>query len=342
MMHAIRLAKKGYPAPNPHVGCVLVQKGELVGAGWHRYRGADHAEVMALKIAGVKARGATAFVTLEPCNHTSSLTGPCSEALLTAGIREVYYANADPNPVATGGALRLSQAGVPVYQGLLADRARSVNEQFLAAVERQRTYVVLKAALSSDGAMGVHGRQVWITGKEAQRAAHRLRAECGSVLVGRNTVEIDNPLLTARILGVRNQPVRIVLDAEHRLSEDYRIFDRQVSSSLRVTLPGQGGDLEIQERSGEMDLLELTRELFQHRILGVLVEGGPATLDSFWRQMLPDRVELFVSAKPLPDGIRWHGAIELMEGKAPDFELTSKKRRGVDTQWTFRRKQTKL
>lgn len=337
MTRAIRLAQNGYPAPNPHVGCVLVKDGAIVGRGWHRFRGADHAEVMALKEAGEAAKGSTAYVTLEPCNHTSSLTGPCSGALLRAGVSKVYYACADPNPVAMGGAARLQEAGVFVHQGLLEGEARKVNEQFLVAMEQRRTFVVLKAAMSQDGFLGLPGQQVWLTGEPARRSAHRLRAECGAVLVGRGTVEVDDPLLTARIPGVVNQPVRVVLDPENRLGQDYQVFRDASAQTIRVTAPGRGGDLEVNHGSNGFDLRELTAKLFQRKILGVLVEGGPSTLDSFWRAGLADRVALFVAPICLERGLTWDLGLKLLSGKETGLTRVATRKLGADRQVSFRK-----
>jgi diaminohydroxyphosphoribosylaminopyrimidine deaminase / 5-amino-6-(5-phosphoribosylamino)uracil reductase len=334
MRMAIRLSKNGFPAPNPHVGCVIVKDGVVVGRGWHRYRGTDHAEVMALKEAGSKARGATAYVTLEPCNHTG-LTGPCSEALLQAEIVGVVFACSDPDPSARGGGKRLQEAGVKVRSKMLEAEARAANAQFLFALEEHRARVVLKAAVSVDGFMGKPGEQIWLTGEESRRAAHRLRAECGSVLVGKRTVEVDDPQLTARIRGVVNQPIPIVLDPQASLKKDYRVFQRW--EALRVTGPGYGGDIEVSLSHGTFDLLSLTQKLRDRRIGGVLVEGGPQTLDAFWRADLADRVELFVSPKELGEGIRWDAAAEMLEGRHRGLQLEQKRRLGPDLHLSFRR-----
>lgn len=336
MRRAVALAKRGYPAPNPHVGCVLVQHGVVIGEGWHRYRGADHAEVMALKRAS-DAKGSTAYVTLEPCNHSSSLTGPCSLALIDAGIREVFYACADPNPIAKGGAERLADAGVKVHRGLLESEARAVNIQFLKAMELGRPYVILKAAITREGVMGVPGRQVWITGPQAVRAGHKLRAECGAVLVGSGTVRTDDPLLTARIPGVVNQPVRIVLDPKHDLPKGLQVFGDMTAHTLRVTAPGYGGDVEAQMVDGSFDLNALLTRLFTKKVYGLLVEGGPETLQRFWEAGIGDRVDLFVSPTHIDSELKWQGARELLDGHHHKFTLVAKRRVGADTWHTFQR-----
>lgn len=337
MRRAVELAKGGFPAPNPHVGCVLVRDGQIVGEGWHRFRGADHAEVMALKQAGEAARGATAYVTLEPCNHQSTLTGPCSLALIQAGVTEVYFACQDPNPTAAGGAARLQQAGIRVHAGLLEAEARTANAQFLFAMEHRRARVVLKAAMSRDGSLGQPDRQIWLTGEPARRAAHRLRAECGGVLVGRGTVEVDDPLLTARIPGVVNQPVRVVLDPDHRLGGHYQVFRDASVRTLRVTKPGRGGDIEIPRDEDGFILRLLAEKLFDLKVYGLLVEGGPKTLEAFWRAGLADRVELFVAPVILGGGLIWPDGAAMIDRTPPGYRRLSRRKLGADTHVRYER-----
>lgn len=296
MRRAIELSSRGFPAPNPHVGCVLVRDGEVVGEGWHEYAGGPHAEVNALTAAGDRARGATAFVTLEPCNHTGR-TGPCSEALIRAGVREVVVACPDPNPKAAGGAERLRSVGIPTEVGFLAEEAAAANPQFFFAMQHRRPRFVLKAGVSLDGRIALPtGESQWITGPEARAQAHRLRAECGAVLVGRRTVELDNPQLTARIPGVVNPPLRVVLDPNFRLTGQERVFDDQ-AETWHIT--------------GEIDLPALAERLFQHGVTGVLIEGGATTAGHFLRQGLADRLELFVAPKLLGSGPAWLNGLEI-------------------------------
>lgn len=332
MHRAIVLSRRGFPAPNPHVGCVLVAGTERVGEGWHRYAGTDHAEVMALKDAGSRARGATAYVTLEPCNHHGR-TGPCSEALLQAGVARLVYACADSNPKAAGGATRLENAGVNVRNRVLEQEAYEANRVFLFSHAHQRPYIVLKAALSKDGFMGRQGEQVWLTSAPAIRAAHRLRAEMGAVLVGRGTVEIDNPRLTARIPGVRNQPIRIVIDPEAQLDKvRYDLFKDGAAPTWQVTRSGFGGDVLL--ASG--GLHQLLHNLFDRGVRGLLVEGGPATLQAFWSAGLGEEVQLFQSPTTLGSGIVWDAALALLEGQVPNYQRTSSRKLGPDRQFSFR------
>lgn len=322
MRRAIALSKRGFPAPNPHVGCVLVRGGQIIGEGYHHHAGGGHAEVEALRDAKGDTKGATAYVTLEPCNHFGR-TPPCSQALLQAGVARVVVACADPNPNATGGAEALRQAGVEVEGGVLTEEAARANEMFLFAMAHRRPFIVAKAAMSLDGRIALpSGESQWITGPAARRAAHRLRAECGAVLVGRRTVELDDPELTARIPGVVNQPVRIVLDPNARLKGTEKVFN-QKAPTRHIT--------------GEIDLPSLLVGLFEAGIHGLLVEGGGVTLASFFRARLVDRLELFVGGKVLGDGPAWLTELNLNNlAEAPMLTIERMVRLGPDLRLTAR------
>lgn len=336
MARAILLSRRGFPAPNPHVGCVIVRDGEIVGEGWHRFAGGPHAEAEALAAAGERARGATAYVTLEPCNHHGR-TPPCSQALIRAGVARVVVACRDPNPVASGGLEALRSAGVTVETGLMADEATEANWRFLTAMRLGRPVVVAKAAMSADGRIALpSGESRWITGPAARRAGHRLRAEMGSVLVGRVTAERDDPLLTARIPGVRNQPLRIVLDPAGRLPSGLGVFDGS-APTLRVTDGPVAGSLAVgRDPRGGLNLRALMAELFRRGVTGVLVEGGGRTIASFLRAGLVDRLELFVAPALLLDGLpavlgEAPGSLE----SAPRGRWVSVRRAGPDLRLTL-------
>lgn len=318
MRQAIIVSQRGFPAPNPHVGCVVVRDGEIVGRGHHENTGGPHAEVNALREAGVAARGATAYVTLEPCNHFGR-TPPCSLALIEAGIARVVIACPDPNPKATGGAQALREAGIPVDEGVLAEEAAEHNSQFLFAIRNRRPRVTLKAAATLDGRIALpSGESKWITSEESRQEGHRLRAKCGAVLVGRRTVEADDPQLTARIEGVVNQPLRIVLDPRNRLTGKERVFD-DAAPTRHVT--------------GEIDLLLLVEELFEDGVNGILVEGGALTSASFVRAGLADRLEVFLAPKLFGAGANWLGDIGIDRlCDAPIGILRSTALRGPDIQ----------
>jgi diaminohydroxyphosphoribosylaminopyrimidine deaminase/5-amino-6-(5-phosphoribosylamino)uracil reductase len=303
MRKAIQASRRGYPAPNPHVGCVIVSDGEIVGMGHSDHSGGPHAEVMALTNAGSRAAGADVYVTLEPCNHQGR-TGPCSEALVAAGVGRVFVACMDPNPVAKGGAERLEAAGIPVETGILAADAADANVRFLRAYSLERPYVVLKAAASLDGRIALpSGESKWITGQGARRAGHKLRAEMGAVLVGSGTVLADDPSLTARIPGVVNQPLKIVLDPERRLHGTEQVF--RGGDALHVVAEGRKGGLVFPLVDGAFPLDGLMAHLWKLGVTGLLVEGGPTTLTSFVKQRIADRIELFVAPKLLGAGPAW-------------------------------------
>ena len=205
-----------------------------MGEGWHAFAGGLHAEAAALQIAGHRAKGATAYVTLEPCNHVGRQPA-CSEALLRAGVSKVVYACADPNlKVQGGGGEALRKAGVSVEHGLLEGDARRANRAWMESMRLQRPFVMLKAAMSLDGRIALpSGESKWITGEKARREARRLRAEMGAVLVGSGTVLKDDPALTVRLASVKNPPVRVVLDPARELSSRLQVFDDR-APTLRV------------------------------------------------------------------------------------------------------------
>ena len=323
MDRAIRLSRRGFPAPNPHVGCVLVKDGGVVGEGWCPYAGGPHAEAMALANAGEAARGADAYVTLEPCDHYGR-TPPCSLALLNAGVARAFVAVADPNPRAAGGAHRLREAGIPVEIGLGGAKARAVAAQFHFAMAHGRPLVVAKAGASLDGRIALpSGESKWITSPAARLAAHALRAECGAVLVGYRTVVADDPHLTARLPGVVNPPLRVVLDPRAALAGTERVFDDAAETLwIREPLAPE----EVVARVGERGAT------------GLLVEGGGRTIARFLAAEMVDRVELFLAPRVLGDGPAWCEGLGLASlAQTPGFRLTGTRRVGPDLRLTLER-----
>lgn len=297
MARALRLAERGrYSAhPNPVVGCVLVQGGEIVGEGWHEIAGAAHAEINALHAAGAKAKGATAYVTLEPCAHHGK-TPPCSIALIEAGIARVVTAMQDPNPSVAGrGIQALEEAGISVQSGLMQSSAEGVNPGFIKRMTAARPHVRLKLAASLDGATAMlSGESQWITGVDARADVQRLRARSGAVMTGIGTVLADDPSLTVRspdLTGRTEQPLRVVLDSKLRMPRTARM----------LTLPGKtliccAGDanitalqsastevLSFSADDGSVDVNKVLQELATRGINEVLVESGP-TLAGFLLQ----------------------------------------------------------
>lgn len=323
MALAVELSRKGMPAPNPHVGCVIVNNGRIVGQGWHDHAGGPHAEANALAEAGPLARDAAAFVTLEPCSHFGR-TPPCSQALANAGVKRVVFAVKDPNPKAAGGAEDLIQRGIKVESGLMAAEAEEANRKWLTAVSRKWPYTVLKAGISLDGRVALeNGESQWITGDEARRRGRLLRAECGAVLVGAGTAEMDNPLLSIREEGIVNQPVRVVLDPKRRLPDSLNVFQPGQVKTLRVTGSGlsqgtqtYGKDIECPvDDSGQFDVHQLLRLLFAEGITGLLVEGGAKTLGGFIQSGAADELHLFMAGKVLLNGPSWaQGTLSSLAG----------------------------
>lgn len=336
MRRAIELSRGGFPAPNPHVGCVIAQGEQVVGEGFHTHAGAPHAEAVALAQAGEKARGADVYVTLEPCNHQGR-TPPCSEALVAAGVASVTIACLDPNPKADGGVERLQAAGIPVQIGVLKEEAAAANEQFLTAVSRGWPLVVGKVAMSLDGRVALSsGESKWITSEAARAEGHRLRAECGAVLVGRNTVVKDEPLLTARIEGLVNQPVRIVLDPNSALTGLERIFGNEAPTWHVVKHPFREDQIQAPMNAGVVDLPALLKEFYSRGLTGLLIEGGPITIGHFVRQGLIDRLEIFMAPKVLGAGPSWNeiGVGQLAD--APLYRLMNVQQLGPDLWTTYR------
>ncbi len=339
MARAVQLARRGFPAPNPHVGAVVVAGGERVGEGFHPYAGAPHAELFALQQAGARARNATLYVTLEPCCHYGR-TPPCTEAILKAGIRRVVVAMRDPNPKVAGQGLNaLRASGVQVElldesdaraQSLLA-RLERLNRAFLHAHRVGRPLITLKGAISLDGKIATRtGDSKWITGERARREVHRLRAEHGCVLVGVNTVLKDDPLLTARLRGAKNQPLRVVLDSRLRTPLNARIVCTQDAPTLifcTEPLPAHAEALQAcgveivalpPDPHGRVPVADVVAHLAQRGTIGVLVEGGGEVSASFLQAGLVDQVALFyapllIGGRDAPTLVEGEGVIHLAE-----------------------------
>ncbi|MBM3489417.1 MAG: bifunctional diaminohydroxyphosphoribosylaminopyrimidine deaminase/5-amino-6-(5-phosphoribosylamino)uracil reductase RibD [Alphaproteobacteria bacterium] len=310
MRQALALAARGLGQvwPNPAVGCVIVANGRVVGRGHTRAGGRPHAETEALRAAGAAARGATAYVSLEPCNHHGA-TPPCAQALIEAGVARAVVSLRDPDPRVDGGGIaRLRAAGVAVLEDLLAEPARRLNAGFLSRIQRGRPLVTLKLAGTLDGRIATaSGESRWITGEVARARAHRLRATHDAVLVGAQTARLDDPELTCRLPGWSGrQPVRIVLDSRLRLSPDSRLArgaDRQPTWCLcapeaierGANLRAKGVELLAVPRGadGRLDLAAALRLLGGRGLTRLLVEGGAELAASLLRARLVDRVAWF-------------------------------------------------
>lgn len=309
MSEAIALSLRGFPAPNPRVGAVVVCDGEIVGRGFHEFGGGPHAEVVALNEAGERARGADLFVTLEPCNHQGK-TPACTDAILEAGIRRVVYAAPDPNPIATGGDFKLRSSKVVVETGLMREEAEEANYLFVNRYKLGRPWVLVKSGITLDGRIATkRGESKWITGPEARARAHFLRAHTGCVLVGAGTVAADNPALTIRELDVKNQPLRIVLDAKGELKPTSALFTDGRSTIWVTNDTRNESTVEnwVIPRRGRFafDLTKLLQELARRGQISVLIEGGGKTIASFFEQNLVDEIELHMAPQAFGNGRSW-------------------------------------
>lgn len=306
-------AAMGRTSPNPMVGALVVRDGKVVGRGFHARAGTPHAEVVALKDAGEKARGATLYVTLEPCCHHGR-TGPCTEAVIGAGVKRVVAAMADPNPLVAGkGLARLKNAGLEVEVGVMEEESWGLNEVFIKYITAGLPFVVMKAAVSLDGKIATRtGDSRWITGPEARQYGHRLRDRYDAIMVGVNTVLADDPSLTTRLPEGGRDPVRLVLDSLARTPPGSRVInspsgspaiiaatDRAPRERVRrleeagaqvISLPGPPGD-------GRVDLQALMRELALREITSVLVEGGGQVHASALAAGIVDKVAWFIAPK---------------------------------------------
>ena len=309
---ALAWAALGTTSPNPTVGCVIARGDVVISEGWTQPPGQDHAEAMALRLAGEKARGATLYVTLEPCNHYGR-TPPCADSIIAAGIREVHIAVDDPNPnVAGGGAARLREAGIIVHTGeypahITAD-ARRLIEAFVKHSKTRMPFVTAKYAMSLDGKIAARtGDSKWISGEQSRGYAHLLRKRSDAIMVGINTVLADNPQLTARDSdgnALEHQPLRVVLDSHARMPHGAAMLRAPgdtlvvVADTYDNNLPAWDGAETVsvpRGANGGVDMRALLAALGERDITGVLVEGGGAVIGSLFDLRLVDKVVAFVA-----------------------------------------------
>jgi diaminohydroxyphosphoribosylaminopyrimidine deaminase/5-amino-6-(5-phosphoribosylamino)uracil reductase len=312
MQRALELAAQGqgFVEPNPMVGCVVVEGAEIIGEGWHRRFGEAHAEVEALRLAGARARGATLYVTLEPCCHQGK-TPPCTKAILAAGIARVVIAQRDPFPQVAGGGIReLQAAGIQVETGLLEEAARRLNAPYLKLIEKGRPWIIAKWAMTLDGKIATRtGSSQWISSIPSREIVHRLRARVDAIVIGRETARRDDPLLTARPPGARTA-LRVVMDtrgAQDLKSQLVRTagevpllvaVGEEASESQCRRLRGAG--CEVFVSPGDNHLARLTallHELGRRRLTNVLVEGGGRLLGALLDIREVDEVHVFIAPR---------------------------------------------
>ena len=293
MALAIKLAKRaeGMTSPNPMVGAVIVKNGIIVGRGYHKRAGLPHAEINALRQAGAKAKGATLYVTLEPCDHFGR-TPPCTAAVINSGVKRVVIAMIDPNPVNNGsGISKLKRHGIKTEVGLLAEEAIAMNRPYIKSITKKLPFVTVKVAQSLDGKIATkRGDSKWISGEDSRRYVHELRRAADAVMVGANTVRRDDPLLLSRSKAPGKQPVRVIVAGRSALPSGAKIFSHPNKSPVIVVKPAG--------RSGKrVDLKKLLRSLAKIGIINILVEGGGELIAGLVEERLVDRFLVFIAPK---------------------------------------------
>lgn len=357
MAQALQLAARGLYTtdPNPRVGCVIVRDGEVVGTGWHRRAGEPHAEVYALREAGERARGATVYVTLEPCCHHGR-TPPCSEALIRAGVGRVVAAMEDPNPkVAGSGLAQLRQAGIAVESGLLQAQAEALNPGFIKRMRHGRPYVRCKLAMSLDGRTAMaSGESKWITGEAARRDVQRLRARSSAIMTGIGTVLADDPALNVRLdfgQGAR-QPLRVVLDPQLRMPEHAHMLALPGQTlvltgvddpAAAARLAAAGGEVVRLPAHGDgLDLHAVMAHLAQRQINEVLLETGATLAGAMLAAGLIDELVLYVAPHIMGSGARGLFRLPGLERMEDRIELDILDIRAVGRDWRITAKVASL
>ena len=353
MARALELARRGRftTMPNPNVGCVIVKDGNIVGEGYHQRAGEPHAEVYALRMAGDQARGATAYVTLEPCSHHGR-TPPCCDALIAAGVKRVVAAMQDPNPQVAGrGLYRLQQAGIDVSHGLMMGEAEALNRGFLKRMRTGFPYVQLKLGASLDGRTAMaSGESQWITSRESRRDVQRLRAQSSAILSSSATILADNPALTVRwdeldkqsreifTQPQTRQPVRIIIDSQNRVTPQHNIIQQPGKTWLArygadtQSWPEDVEQLVIAPHQGHIDLVVLMMQLGKRQINSVWVEAGASLSGALLQAGLVDELIIYLAPKLLGTDARGLCVLPGLEklANAPKFVFSEIRQIGPD------------
>lgn len=303
---------RGRTSPNPLVGCVIVQNGLVVGEGYHAKAGTPHAEVHALRAAGLQAEGADVYVTLEPCSHHGR-TPPCTDALIQAKVRRVYVALQDPNPLVSGqGIKKLKEAGIEVETGLLAEKAKLINKFFLKAISTNLPYVLYKSALTLDGKTAVEsGDSKWVTSEESRTYVHELRDIYDVIMVGSNTVLQDNPYLTCRLTNGRN-PVKLIVDGNLTIPLDANVLrislcivaTSQAANPQKLRSLMEKPNVEVWQynESRYVPLSILMNDIVKRGLNSILLEGGGKLAGKMLEQYLIDKIEFIYAPKLVGSG----------------------------------------
>lgn len=347
MRLALDEAKKGVGRthPNPAVGAVIVKGGRVIATGYHARAGTAHAEANALLLAGAKAKGATIYSTLEPCDHFGR-TPPCTQAILDGGLRRVVYGSSDPNPLVNGkGVKRLRRAGLEVQGGVLASACDALNAPFFKVMRTGLPFVTVKVGSTLDGKIATGaGASKWITSEASRARAHRLRDAVDAIVVGAGTVIADDPKLTTRLPGGRDA-LRVVLDPTLRTKPTAQVYAAGGAPTIVATTRPEDSSrarafskrkvrvLSVAERAGGLDLDDLLRRLAREGVLHVLVEGGAGTISGFLRAGLVDELQLFLAPTLFgAEGLTWSGRLPGVRTPAdgPRFEVVDVERVGPD------------
>lgn len=343
MARALQLARKGLftTTPNPRVGCVLVRDGTVVGEGWHARAGEAHAEIHALAAAGQQARGATAYVTLEPCSHHGR-TPPCADALIESGVARVVAAMRDPNPQVGGNGLeKLRAAGIAFENGLMEAEARELNIGFVSRMERGRPWVRLKLAASLDGKTALNnGKSQWITGPDARRDGHAFRARACAILTGAGTVRDDDPRLTVRDIDTDRQPLRVVVDSHLETPSTARILEggntlvaaASEDAARTAALRAAGAEVvALPNPQGKVDLPRLLQALARRGVNELHVEAGHKLNGSLLREGLVDELLIYFAPTILGSGREMFPLPELTDlAGRRDLKIVDLRRVGAD------------
>ena len=313
MALVLKLAEKGrgLTSPNPMVGCIVVKRGRIVGRGWHRKAGAEHAEVMALSEAGKKAVNSTLYVNLEPCSHWGR-TPPCTEKIVEAGVREVIIGMKDPNPIVDG-FRELKFRGIKTKIGKLEREAKRLNEEYIKYARTKRPFVTIKVAMSADGKIATKtGDSKYITSREARTLVHKLRAEVDAVMVGLNTVIRDDPELTPRLFKGKD-PMKIVVDSALKIPKNCNLMKNPSKLIIATTSKAHKTDMEkmhqkgikvivAKSSKGMVDLQDLMKQLGKHEITNVMIEGGSELNSSAIKAGVVDKMLIFTAPKLIGNG----------------------------------------